>query len=102
MRNQVTMQVLKIFPELDGHMTYLDGATSKTIYRYTRSPEGSIYGIKPTIQHMNLSSQTSVRNLYMAGQSVQSGVMGAIISALMAVGNIVGMGELRRQVIKWV
>jgi len=102
MQDQVANQTLEIFPELKGKMTYLDGATSKTIYRYTRSPEGSIYGIKPTVQQMNLSSQTSVRNLYMAGQSVQSGVMGAIISALMAVGNIVGMDELRRQVVKWV
>jgi len=101
-QQEITTQVLQIFPELKESLTYLDGATAKTIYRYTRSPDGSIYGIKPTVRQMNLSPQTSVRGLYMSGQSVQSGVMGAMISAFMAAGNIVGMEELRKQVVKWV
>lgn len=101
-QQEITAQVLQIFPELKGNLTYLDGATAKTVYRYARSPEGSIYGIKPTVRQMNLSPQTSVRGLYMAGQSVQSGVMGAMVSAFMAAGNIIGMEELRKQVVQWV
>ena len=101
-QQEITSRVLQIFPELKGNLTYLDGATARTVYRYTRSPEGSIYGIKPTVRQMNLSPQTSVRGLYMSGQSVQSGVMGAMVSAFMAAGNIIGMEELRKQVVKWV
>lgn len=101
-QKNITERVLQIFPELKGKLTYLDGATAKTVYRYTRSPEGSIYGAKPSVQQMNLSPQTSVRGLYMSGQSVQSGVMGAMVSAFMAAGNIIGMDQLRKQVVKWV
>jgi len=100
--DKLTEQIISIFPELGGQITALDAATCKTFERYTRTPQGSIYGVKPTVKQRNLSPTTSVRGLYMAGQSVQSGIMGATISAFMAAGNIVGMDELRTQVIKWI
>ena len=99
---KLTEQIVDIFPELRGNITALDAATSKTFERYTRTPQGSIYGVKPTVKQRNLSPTTSVRGLYIAGQSVQSGMMGATISAFMAAGNIIGMDELRTQVVRWV
>jgi len=101
MEEMVTQKIVNIFPELNGKMLLLDAATPETLFRYTHSPQGSIYGIKPTVRQMNLGAISSVRRLYLAGQSVQSGIMGAVISSFMAVGSILDMNDLKKQVRQW-
>lgn len=96
----VTEQTELLFPRLKNKLQVLDAATPATFMHYTRTANGAIYGTKPTVHQRGLGPQTSVRGLYMAGQSLQSGIMGGMISAFMAVGQITGMEYLRKQVVK--
>ncbi len=97
----ITKKILKVFPDLEGKVELLDAATPETLYRYTRSPQGSIYGIKPTVKQINLGAVSSVRRLYLAGQSVQSGIMGAVISSFMAVSSMMELTDLKERIAQW-
>ncbi len=97
----ISQKVFMVFPELKGNLKLLDAATPETLYKYTRTPQGSIYGIKPTVKQINLGAVSSVRRLYLAGQSVQSGVMGAVISSFMAVNSIVELTDLKERIAQW-
>ncbi len=97
----ITQKMVSVFPELEGNLELLDAATPETLYKYTRSPQGSIYGIKPTVKQINLGAVSSVRRLYLAGQSVQSGVMGAVISSFMAVNSMMELRDLKERIAQW-
>jgi all-trans-retinol 13,14-reductase len=97
----ITQKMVSVFPELEGNLELLDAATPETLYKYTRSPQGSIYGIKPTVKQINLGAVSSVRRLYLAGQSVQSGVMGAVISSFKAVNSMMELRDLKERIAQW-
>jgi len=91
-------QIHRIFPELKGHARLVDVATPVTYNRYTKTVMGSMYGAKQTVNRRALTTRSSIRGLYLAGQSIQLGLMGAVVSGFMAVGNIVDEEKLRNQI----
>lgn len=100
MRDRVHKSLMNYFPELQNNARIVDVATPVSLYRYTRSAEGSIYGIKQSAKYRQLFSTTSVRGLFLAGQSIQPGVNGAAVSALMAASNIIDKEQLRKDIFK--
>ncbi len=100
MRAEVHVSVMNYFPELQNNARIVDIASPVSLYRYTRSVEGSIYGLKQSAKYRPLFSTTSVRGLFLAGQSIQPGINGAAVSALMATSNIIDKGQLRKDLLK--
>ncbi len=87
-----------VIPELQGNMTYAESATPRTLVKYTNNPTGSLYGVKHKIGQLNPIPLTRIKNLYIAGQGVTApGILGAMISALLACGYIVGHETLRKE-----
>ncbi len=79
------------FPQLRGRCRVLDAATPSTYESYTGTVGGSAYGLKRSIYHAGLGARTPLKGLYLAGQSVLApGLMGVLISGLLAVSNVVG------------
>ncbi|SBV92684.1 putative All-trans-retinol 13,14-reductase [uncultured delta proteobacterium] len=77
---------------------FLDGATPLTFRDYTHSPSGSVYGRKHTLMQHNPQPATRVPGLWLAGQSIVApGVLGAVISAFLTCGFIVGAEELHAE-----
>jgi all-trans-retinol 13,14-reductase len=89
------------FPELKSDSKVVASASPATFNRYTGTKDGSIYGAKHTISQRDLHSKTSIKGLYLAGQSIKMpGVLGAIVSSLMAVANILEPVEFWNEVRK--
>jgi all-trans-retinol 13,14-reductase len=80
----------------------LDIFTPLTIRDWVNSPEGSAYGVmRSTDQLLSaaLLNRTSVRGLFLAGQSVLApGILGTILGSLATVKFIVGPERFRREV----
>lgn len=85
-------------PELQGLITWCEGATPLTLRDYGHSPVGSLYGVKHRVGQVNPQPLTRVPGLLLAGQAVAApGVMGAMVSAFLACGHIVGHERIRRE-----
>lgn len=92
--------LLKACPELAA-VRFIDGATPLTFRDFTHSPTGSLYGCRHTLTQRNLQPVTSVPGLWVAGQSVVApGVMGAMVSAFLTCGFMVGRETLREELIR--
>lgn len=77
-------------PEVSG-MTLLDGATPLTLHDWLDTPDSGIYGAAHTVNQFNPAPVTRVPGVYLAGQGVVApGLMGALVSAFLACGIIVG------------
>lgn len=89
--------LVKACPEMES-VRFLDGATPLTIRDYIRSPSGSIYGRRHTLMQYNPQSATRIPGLWLAGQStVTPGIFGAVVSAFLACGFIVGAETLHAE-----
>ena len=89
--------LLKACPELAG-VRFIEGATPLTFRDYTNSPSGALYGCKHTLAQYNPQPVTRIPNLWLAGQSVVApGVLGAVISAFLVCGFIVGQEQLHEE-----
>ncbi len=77
------------FPELKGHAEILDIATPATYQRYTGTPRGTAYGLKQSNQTFSLTTRTPVQGLFLAGQSLSPGVLGAFVTGFMATASII-------------
>lgn len=87
-------------PEL-ASVRFVEGATPLTVRDHIHSLEGSIYGRKHTLEHNNPQPATRVPGLWLAGQSIVSpGVLGAVISAFLCCGYIVGAENLHAELNK--
>jgi all-trans-retinol 13,14-reductase len=85
-------------PELKGLIEWSEGATPLTLRDYGHSPVGSLYGIKHRVGQMNPQPLTRVPGLMLAGQAVSApGIMGAMVSAFLACGHIVGHERIRKE-----
>ncbi|CAK7039306.1 MAG: hypothetical protein DELT_00712 [Desulfovibrio sp.] len=90
--------LVRACPEL-ANVRFIEGATPLTFRDYTHSPSGSLYGCKHTLDQYNPQPVTRVPHLWLAGQSVVApGVFGAVISAFLACGFIVGPEKLQEEV----
>ncbi|WP_462323810.1 phytoene desaturase family protein [Desulfoplanes sp.] len=92
-------ELVTLCPELSG-IRIVDGATPLTVRDYTHSPTGSLYGARHSIHQFNPVPATRLQGLLLAGQSIVApGILGAIISAFLTCGFIVGHNTLREELI---
>jgi all-trans-retinol 13,14-reductase len=85
-------------PELAAAISWREGATPLTMRDYAHSPFGSLYGVKHRVGQFNPQPATKVPELWLAGQAVAApGVMGAITSAFLACGKIVGQERIHKE-----
>lgn len=95
-------QMLEFFPEIMGRAKVVDSSTHFTYERYTGTPDGSMYGVKQSVNQIKLSSMTSIRGFYLAGQSIlMPGVMGGAVSGFLGASNIIGLETLWNEVREW-
>jgi all-trans-retinol 13,14-reductase len=94
-------RIEKIIGPFQG-LQILDIFTPLTIRDWVNSPEGSAYGVmRSTDQLLSaaLLNRTSVRGLFLAGQSVLApGILGTILGSLATVKFIVGPERFRQEV----
>ena len=90
------------FPVLAGKIHAVDCSTPLTLRDYSGSPFGSMYGAKHRVEQYNPFPMTRVPGLYLAGQSVVApGLLGTMISAFLACGNILGHDFIRGELKRW-
>jgi len=86
-------------PELAGRLQMVASATPLTLRDYAHTPAGGLYGVKHMIGQYNPLPVTKVEGLYVAGQAVVApGVLGAVLSAFLACGTILGHERLVEEV----
>lgn len=98
---RVLDQAERVIPGLREHIVYREAATPLTHTRFTGSTDGTSYGIAATPRQFlqgRPSSSTPIRGLYLAGASTRSGhgILGAMLSGVMAADRILGDGTARR------
>ncbi len=71
----------KRVPGLRGKAELLDYLKPWSFERYTKTVNGSAYGIKQTLNSIGFQHKVPVRGLYLAGQAIYPGFLGAMISA---------------------
>ncbi len=91
----------EFFGPLKG-LKILDAYTPLTLRDWVNSPEGSAYGVLRSASQMlgaALLNRTSVKGLYLAGQSVLApGIIGTIMGSFSTVKLIVGTKEFRERI----
>jgi all-trans-retinol 13,14-reductase len=88
-------------PEFKGKMKLIDCSTPLTLRDYANSPFGSMYGVKHKLEQYNPFPVTRLKGLFLAGQSIISpGLLGALMSAFIICGNILGHNYLREELKK--
>ena len=61
------------------------------------SPEGGLYGVKHRVGQYNPLPATRMRGLFLAGQAIGgAGLLGAVMSAFLCCGHIVGHATLQQ------
>jgi all-trans-retinol 13,14-reductase len=83
--SEITEYLLEHFPELKGKIRILETATPVTYYRHTGTYLGSAYGVKQSTRYGRIDYNGRMKGLFLAGQSLIPGIMGAIMSSLIAV-----------------
>ncbi len=93
---------VSFYPELKNKLHAVECSTPLTLRDYSGSPYGSMYGAKHMVEQYNPFPMTSVQGLYLAGQSIVApGLLGTLISAFLACGNILGHDFLRGELRRW-
>jgi len=94
--------IVSCYPELKGKIEAVACSTPLTLRDYSSSPFGSMYGAKHMIEQYNPFPTTKVPGLYLAGQSIVApGLLGTMISAFLACGNILGHNFIRGELKRW-
>lgn len=94
---RVREAVVSLCPELEA-VRFVDGATPLTMRDYLQTPNGGLYGAKHTVSQLNPMPITRLPNVWLAGQSILApGLMGAMISAFLACGFLVGHDILHKE-----
>lgn len=85
-------------PQVTDKIHFIEGATPLTIRDYCQAPGGGLYGVRHSINQFNPQPLTRIRSLLMCGQSIVApGILGAVVSAYLACGFILGHESLHRQ-----
>ncbi|HEY3307618.1 MAG TPA: NAD(P)/FAD-dependent oxidoreductase [Desulfuromonadaceae bacterium] len=95
---RIWRQVELLSPDLSGNIRSLEISTPLTIRHFCDAPLGGLYGIKHMVGQYNPSPTTRMKGLYLAGQALVSpGIMGAVVSGLLACGTILGHEHMRKE-----
>lgn len=96
--------VEKDFPGLKENIAGYWSSTPLTYRDYTSTPEGSMYGmVKDTSMGAagRVSFKTKVRNLFLAGQNINShGMLGVLVGSLTVGSYLVGEEEIKKQILE--
>ena len=100
-----TLNVLQEhWPEQAPYLKMVDACTPLTFRDYTLTPRGTAFGIIKSagnFRHAQLSTQTKVKNLFLAGQSiVQPGILGALISGIYTCTVILGRNYFMHKIME--
>lgn len=68
------------YPALKGRSVLLDYLKPWSFERYTKTANGSAYGIKQTLNTIQFQHKVPLRGLYLVGQAVYPGFLGSMIS----------------------
>lgn len=93
-------EIEAVFPSLRDHITFAEGASPRTMERYTLNLTGAIYGweVSPEqVGRKRLQQQTPIEGLYLAGHWTQpgGGIYGVIVSGLQAAQIVLGLPTMR-------
>ncbi len=83
----------KLLPDIKGGIEFKEGSTPLTNLHYTKSPEGSMYGIKHTMDQMHapIRARTKLDGFYLSGQSlIFPGIVGVSITGFVTCSEIFG------------
>lgn len=69
------------FPDLKGKAVLLDYLKPWSFERYTKTINGSAYGIKQTINSFGFQHRVPIKGLYLVGQAIYPGFLGSMLSA---------------------
>jgi all-trans-retinol 13,14-reductase len=95
---QIQNQIEAAYPDLAGNIQFMEGSTPLTLRDFCNTPLGGLYGVKHMVGQYNPHPVTRIPGLFLAGQSVVApGVMGAVISGLLACGTILGHDLMRKK-----
>ena len=91
-------EVEKVIPELKKAVSKVDVCTPLTYRDYLNIPNGSMYGIKKDIHHLEqltFSTKTKIQNLYLTAQNINMhGVLGVAITSILTSSEILGLDFL--------
>ena len=92
----VASQLMEACPEFEGNVEFFASATPLGFARRLGAARGGLYGIKRSMDQAPPLPMTRVPGLYLAGQAVVCpGLLGAMSSAFLACGFVVGHETLR-------
>ena len=98
-RINLQQHIERCLPEIEGNILFSECSTPLTLRDFANNPFGSVYGVKHKIGQYNPVPLTKSKGLFLAGQAIVApGVMGAVISAFVVCGFILGHKQLIRQV----
>lgn len=93
--------VVHSFPELEGEVIHVECATPLSMRDWAHTPLGGAYGVKHKKGQYNPMSVTKAAGLFLAGQAVAApGVIGAVISAFLACGHVVGHDRIQNAILE--
>ncbi len=87
-------------PELKGKTVLLDYLKPWSFERYTKTINGSAYGIKQTLNSIGFQHKVPIRGLYLVGQAIYPGFLGSMISAFSLAFELCETDEFWSKVIK--
>ncbi|MBF0118661.1 MAG: NAD(P)/FAD-dependent oxidoreductase [Desulfobacterales bacterium] len=86
---------------LKNKIIYSECATPLTLRDFSNSPFGSMYGVKYKVGQYNPMTLTRVKGLFLSGQATSApGILGAVVSAFLTCGTILGHDFLRGELKK--
>ena len=92
-------QIERAYPDLAGNIQLIEGSTPLTIRHFCSTQMGGLYGVKHMVGQFNPYPATRIPGLFLAGQAVVApGVMGAVVSGLLACGTILGHDVMRKEI----
>lgn len=100
-RGRLLRRLETAYPDWTASVAAAEVTTPLTLRDYTAAPVGGLYGIKHRVGCPPPIPVTRVGGLYLAGEAVSApGLFGAVVSAFLACGCIVGHDRLREAVRK--
>ena len=91
MAEKLSQNIGASFPGLVEAISFTECATALTLRDYSHSPFGSLYGVTHKVGQYNPLPVTKVKGLFLAGQAVAApGILGAVVSAFLVCGIIIG------------